>query len=88
MELMQQNRDFKRLLLNWVQQLHMTYELFKIFEEFICKLNAARTNINEVNELLHQLWSAQNGAVESGQLTPYEDSLRQHIMRTNYQSVI
>lgn len=88
LKLMQQNQSFQEAFTKLGKHWHMTDELFQILQEFTCKLYAARTNIIYVNELRYQLWRAKKGAVESGQLPPCEDSLRQHALRANYQCAV
>ena len=42
----------------------------------------------KVNELRYQMFICRKGDVQSGQLPPCEDTLRQHTIRANYQAAI
>ena len=88
LKLLQQNQNFQKAFTSLGEHWHVTDDLFDALQEFTCNLYAARTNISCVNELRYQLWRAKKGSVDSGQLPPCEDSLRQHSIRANYQSAI
>ena len=88
LKLIQQNQKFQEAFTTLGEHWHLTDELFDVLQEFTCSLYAARTNIKCVNTLRYQLWRAKKGSVDSGQLPPCEDSLRQHALRANYQSAV
>ena len=51
---------------------------------FTCQLYAKNANTVCVNSLLYHIFCTKKGQIESGQLPPCEDSLRQHTVRANY----
>ena len=53
-------------------------ELFCIIEEFVCQLYCHNTKILKVNELRYQMFRSRRGVMESAQLPPCEDTLKQH----------
>ena len=63
-------------------------ETFSLIQKFTCQLYSKNTKITKVNDLRYQVFCAKNGDVESGQLPPCEDTLRQHTLRANYQAAI
>jgi hypothetical protein len=69
---------------NWI----LSAELFSLLQEFTCRLYASQTTIKNVNDLRYQIFRTKNGDVESSQLPPCEDSLKQHALRANYQAAI
>lgn len=88
LKLIQQNQNFQKAFAKLGEHWDVTDELFDVLQEFTCNMYAARTNISSVNELRYHLWRAKKGSVDSGQLPPCEDSLRQHSLRANYQSAL
>ena len=46
------------------------------------------TKILKVNELRYQMFRSRRGEMESAQLQPCEDTLKQHTRRANYQAAI
>ncbi len=63
-------------------------DLFCIIEEFVCQLYCRNTKILKVNELRYQMFSSRRGEMESAELPPCEDTLKQHILRANYKAAI
>ena len=63
-------------------------ETFSLIQKFTCQLYSKNTKITKVNDLRYRVFCAKNGDVESGQLPPCEDTLRQHTLRANYQAAI
>ena len=61
-------------------------ELFCIIEEFVCQLYCRNTTILKVNEPRYQMFRSRRGEMESAQLPPCEDTLKQHT--ANYQAAI
>ena len=63
-------------------------QLFCIIEECVCQLYCRNTKILKVNELRYQMFSSRRGEMESAELPPCEDTLKQHILRANYKAAI
>ena len=55
---------------------------------FFCQFYCRNTNIIKVNELMYQMFRSRRGEMESAQLPPCEDTLKQHTRRSNYQAAI
>lgn len=66
----------------------LTDSLFKLLEEFTCKLYAIHTDITDVNQMRYELFRLKDGNVDSGQLPPCQDCLHLHAVRANYQAAI
>ena len=58
-------------------------ELFAELEEFICKLYDSKTK--DINELRYAIFCTKLGKIEPHKLPTYRDSLKNHILRANYQ---
>ena len=61
--------------------------LFTELEAFTCSIYGSKA-IKDVNELRYAIFCTKKGDIESHQLPPCQDSLRNHIRRSNYQSLI
>ncbi len=63
-------------------------QVFCDIQEFACKLYCSTPRTSVVNELRYNMFRNRKGDVESGQLPPCEDTLKQHTRRANYQTAI
>ena len=58
--------------------------MFAELEEFKCKFYGSKT-IKDINELRYAIFRAKHGKIESHKLPSCQDSLKNHILRANYQ---
>ena len=68
--------------------LNMSDNLFKSLQEFTCQLYSKGTKVTEVNTLCYNLFRSKCGKIDSSQLPPYENVLRLHAKRANYQAFL
>ena len=57
-------------------------------QEFVCKMYALHTSLCKVSDLRYQLLKVKKGDVDSGQVSPCQDTLMLHAMEANYQACI
>ena len=85
---MQQHQIYRQAFISLGSSWSLAPETFSLIQKFTCQLYSKYTKITKVNDLRYQVFCAKNGDVESGQLPPCEDTLRQHTLRANYQAAI
>ena len=62
--------------------------LMEKVEAVTCLIYAPKTSCTHVNDLRYSLFCAKKGEIESHQLPPSRDCLKQHTKRANYQAAI
>ena len=82
------NDKFRDAFVKLASEWQLTDEIFKLLEEFTCRLYVSRTDIVDVNEIRYELFRVKDGNVESSQLPPCQDCLHLHAVRANYQAAI
>ena len=82
------NDKFRDAFVKLGSEWQLTDEIFKLLEEFTCRLYVSRTDIVDVNEIRYELFRVKDGNVESSQLPPCQDCLHLHAVRANYQAAI
>ncbi|CAG9821970.1 unnamed protein product [Phaedon cochleariae] len=75
---------FSKLGRDWV----LSDDVDNIIEEFVCQLYAPKCKVKSVDELRYQMFRGKEGQIESFQMPPCKDTLRQHNKRANYQAGI
>ena len=82
------NDKFRNVFSSLGSQWEVSTENLSAIQEFTCQLYKRNTKVKEVNELRYQMFLCKKGDVESSQLPPCEDALKQHTIRANYQAAI
>lgn len=75
---------FSKLGRDWV----LSNDVDDTIEEFVCQLYAPKCKVKSVDELRYQMFRGKEGQIESFQMPPCKDTLRQHNKRANYQAGI
>lgn len=88
LKMVQQHQIYRDAFTTLGTLVDLAPETFKMIQKFTCQLYSKNTKINKVNDLRYQMFCAKKGDIESGQLPPCEDTLRQHTLRANYQAAI
>lgn len=88
LKLLQRHEKFRETFGSLGHSWDLTNEIFNAIQDFTCQLYCRNTKTSEVNELRYQMFRSRSGEIESGQLPPCEDTLRQHTLRSNYQAAI
>ena len=88
LKIIRQNSKYRDTFITLGSLWEMSSDDFRTIEEFTCQLYSRNTKVWEVNELRYQMFLCKKGDVESEQLPPCQDSLRQHTIRANYQAAI
>ena len=83
-----QNQKYREEFASLGSQWQVSKNDFNTIQEFTCQLHCRNTKVVEVNELKYQIFICRKGDIQSGQLPPCEDTLRQHTNRANYQAGI
>ena len=81
-------RTFSAPLCAYASFINETPELSNKLEAFTCVLYAPKASTTMINKLRYHIFCAKKGEIESHQLPPCKDSLRQHTLRANYQAGI
>ena len=68
--------------------MNLPNEIFNVIQDVTCQRYCRNNKASEVNEPRQQMFGSRSGEIESGQLPPCEDTLRQRTRRANYQTVI
>lgn len=75
---------FRKLGTDWV----LSNDINETIEEFVCQLYVPKCKTKSVDELRYQMFTGKEGQIESFQMPPCRDTLRQHNKRSNYQAGI
>ncbi|CAM4534943.1 unnamed protein product [Leuciscus chuanchicus] len=86
--LLMNNKETQDTFLKLGQEWDLSPELSNKLEAFTCVLYAPKASTTMINKLRYHLFCAKKGEIESHQLPPCKDSLRQHTLRANYQAGI
>ena len=87
-KILQQHPTYRQAFISLGASWYLTPEAFHKIQKFTCQLYSKRTKITKVNDLHYQMFCAKNEDIESEQLPPCEDMLRQHTFHANYQAAI
>ena len=88
LKILLRDEKFKEAFASLGNSWDISNELFNVIQDFTCQIYCRNTKISKVNELRYQMFRSRSGEIESGQLPPCEDALRQHTLRANYQAAI
>lgn len=88
LKLMTTNKDVLDAFMELGSEWDLSQEQMERLEAVTCLIYAAKTPCVHVNALRYNLFCARKGEIESHQLPPSRDCLKQHAQRANYQSAI
>ena len=79
---------FRDVFIKLGEEWQLTDDIFKVLEEFTCRLYVIHSEICDVHEMRYELFRVKDGHVESEQLPPCQDCLYLHAASANYQAAI
>ena len=88
LKLLKTDKEVQQTFADLGKQWDLSDDLFEKLEVFTCKLYAPKQEVKKINDLRYLLLCSRNGDIESHQLPPCQDALKQHARRANYQAAI
>ena len=88
LKLLKGSESFQEAFKNLGEEWGISEEVFDEMQKFTIKMYAASLSATQVNALRYDLFCAKRGEVESSQLPPCGDCLKQHVRRANYQAAV
>lgn len=88
LKLMTSNKQVLEAFMELGNEWSLSQKLMENLEAVTCLIYAANTTLAHVNDLRYNLFCARRGEIESHQLPPSRDCLKQHAQRANYQAAI
>ena len=83
-----QNQKYREVFSSLGLEWQVSKKDFDTIQECTCQLYYRKAKVVEVYELKYWMFICRKSDVQSGQLLPCEDTLRQHTIRTDYQAAI
>ena len=75
---------FQQLGMEW----NLSDDLHHGLQKFKCAMYCSTPGTSDINELRYRLFCLKRGDVESNQLPPCNNMLREHSLRANYQAAV
>ena len=88
-KILQQLPTYQLTFGNLGQSFDVTNQQLRELESFVCLLYLSQTTeCSDINECRYMMFCGKKGEADSSQLPPCHDTLRQHVLRANYQAAI
>ena len=88
-KILQQLPTYQLTFGNFGQSFDVTNQQLQELESFVCLLYLSQTiECSDINECRCMMFCGKKGEADSSQLPPCHDTLRQHVLRANYQAAI
>ena len=88
MKLLMSNTVFQEVFTDLGKDWDVSEATMNVLEEFTCCLYVPKTEIKEVNTFRYQMFRTKKGNIQSSQLPPCQDCLKQHASRACYQAAV
>ena len=80
------NVEFQEMFQQLGMEWNLSDDLHHSLQTFTCAMYCSTPGTSDINELWYRLFCLKRGDVESNQLPPCNDMLREHSLRANYQA--